>query len=77
VQTNIPTQVASKCLTDKDTNLGILNVNFRAGIGGDGDGTVGAFVGMEGSPVTGTIEFGWEACEPEPVKVELPADDKC
>jgi len=77
VQTTVPGEMASKCLAAGDDAVGILNVNFRATLSGGADGAVGAFVGMDGGPVTETIEFSWVPCEAEEVEVELPAGDKC
>jgi hypothetical protein len=68
--------MASKCLSS-GSSLGILNVNFRATLRGSGDNAVGAFVGMEGTPIAETIEFAWVPCNAAEPEIEVPANDKC
>jgi len=65
----VPLEHSSACVKP-GVNLGILNIYWLVRLDISGERSYGSFMGMEGSPVTGTVEFEWVSCEEPAVEIE-------
>jgi len=70
----VPESFASGC-TQEDLPFGLLNIGWRIVLTARGNDSYGAFLGMEGSPVTGVIEFEWVKCDVSAVEIEVSQDE--
>jgi len=58
----VPVQFASPCIQKADDYVGILNINYRVSLTSSNAESFGAYLGMDGAPVSATVEFAWVKC---------------
>jgi hypothetical protein len=67
----VPLEYGSDCFSVDGQQIDLLTVGWRLRLNQGGEDSYGVFMGMDGAPVLGTVEFEWVPCEAPSVDIDI------